>query len=384
MGVVVVRVPVQPELLDWAQRRSGVAPDELAEKFPKLAEWHTGTRQPTLNQLEQFSRATHTPVGMLLLSEPPEVPLPIPDFRTMGGQGVVAPTPNLLEVIFLCQQRQEWYQSFARANREGPVSFVGTLDVSDDVSQAAETIRHALTFHVADRGPTWSEALRRLVENTESLGVLVMVSGIVGSNTHRKLDPNEFRGFALVDSLAPVIFINGSDTKAAQIFTLAHELAHLWIGQSGLDDADMASRPTGAVERWCNQVAAEILVPLSSVIDEFNSVQPLTEELERLAGRFKVSTLVVLRRLFDGGQFQWDEYWSAYRSELQRVLALRESAGSGGNFYNTQPVRNSKRFTRAVITSTLEGQTLYRDAFQMLGFRKQSTFDELTQHLGLV
>ena len=379
-----VRVTVSPRLLAWARERSGLEIDELAARFPKLSEWERGARTPTLKQLEDFARATHTPVGFLFLSEPPEEQVPIPDYRTIGDTVVRRPSPDLLDTIFACQQRQDWYRDFAQVTREDPVALVGSLTASVPVVEAAEQIRATLRFDPGERGHTWSDALRRLIDHAEELGVLVMVSGVVGANTRRKLDPEEFRGFSLVDRLAPLVFVNGADTKAAQIFTLTHELVHLFLGETGLDDADLRAAPTNPVERWCNQVAAEVLVPLEALRATLSPVALVADELESLARRFKVSTLVVLRRAYDAGHLSWDEYQTAYRDELTRSLEiLGERSGTGGNFFNTQPARVSKRFARAVIVSTLEGQTLHRDAFQMLGLKKLSTFDELAGRLGV-
>jgi Zn-dependent peptidase ImmA (M78 family) len=379
---VLVRVEIKPELLTWARERSGLGMDELAPRFPNLGEWEQGNRLPTLKQLEHFAEATHTPVGFLFLPEPPEERVPIPDYRTMGDVGVSRPSPGLLDTIYQCEQRQDWYRDYARVNREDPVMFVGSLTTAVPMVEAAATMRAALGFDVERRGSTWTDALRLLVSKAEELGVLVMASGVVGSNTHRKLNVQEFRGFALVDRFAPLVFLNRADTKAAQIFTLTHELAHLSIGEPGLDDANVTSTATADVERWCNQVAAEVLLPLALVMGELNHGEPLTDELERLARRFKVSTLVALRRVHDAGRLTWHEFRAAYDAELARILdILREGDGAGGNFYNTQPARVSRRFARAVITSTLEGQTLHRDALRMLGFKKLSTFHELARRL---
>ena len=211
--------------------------------------------------------------------------------------------------------------------------------------------------------------------------MLVMVNGVVGSNNYRKLDPQEFRGFALADTLAPLVFVNGADTRAAQIFTLAHELAHIWLGESALSDADLSIQTTDRVEAWCNKVAAEMLVPMRHIRSDFDPGAERASELQRLARKFKSSTLVVLRRIHEAGYLSWEEYRRSYMAEYERAMESR--GGGGGNFYNTQPVRVGRTFAQAVITSTLEGHTSYTDAFQMLGFKKASTFDELADRLGV-
>ncbi len=380
-----MRVDVKPDLLVWARERARIDPDDLSRRFPKLSEWEAGELQPTLKQLEDYANATHTSLGFLLLPDRPAESVPIPDFRTIGDRTLSRVSADLLDTVYACQQRQDWYRDFARSNREDVVGFVGSVDVGADVVGTASAMREALGFGVEDRrqARTWSEALDLLRDHSEGVGVLVMVNGIVGSNTHRKLDPEEFRGFALADPLAPVVFVNASDTKGAQIFTLAHELAHIWLGESALSDADLAGRSQSPIERWCNQVAAEFLVPLALFERELGDAPDSTAELDRLARVFKVSTLVVLRRIYDAGKLTWDEYRSSYVAERTRVLSLMGERGSGGNFYNTTPVRVSKRFARAVIASTWEGQTMYRDAARLLGFKKLSTLDELGHSLGV-
>jgi Zn-dependent peptidase ImmA (M78 family) len=371
-------------MFQWACERSGISPENLASRFPKLELWAQGAAKPTLKQLENFAKATHTPIGYLFLPEPPVERMPIPDFRTVDTRQLHRLSPDLLDTVYICQQRQEWYRDFARSSGNEPLAFVGSVDVTSDVVATAENIRHTLGFDLEERRqmPTWSDALRRFIEQADARGVLVMVSGIVGSNTHRKLDPLEFRGFVLADNLAPLVFINGSDTKAAQMFTIAHELAHIWLGQSAVSDTQAVQTPEHVVEQWCNQVAAELLVPLAFIRDEYRANSPLHEEMNRLARRFKVSTLVILRRIHDIGGITQQQLWQAYREELERLRNI-VAAGSGGNFYLTQAARVSKRFARALVVSTLEGQTLHRDAFRLLGFSKLSTFQELGHSLGV-
>jgi Zn-dependent peptidase ImmA (M78 family) len=377
------RVEVRPELLRWARERSGLSDNTLRQRFPKLPAWERRAAQPTLKQLEDFAKATFTPVGFLFLDAPPVDRVPIPDFRTIGNTHIGHPTPDLLDTIYLCQQRQEWYRDFARTMGEAPPDVIGSARVTDDVVNSAAAMRQAIGFDLEERRllPSWTEALRRFIEQTDAHGILVMVSGVVGSSNRRRLDPDEFRGFALADSLAPLVFINGADTKAAQMFTLAHELAHIWLGQSAVSDAQAIQVPDNTVERWCNQVAAELLAPLSMLRREYNVKAELPLEAERLARRFKVSTLVILRRMHDAGGLTREQLWEAYEAELTRLRAIPK--GSGGDFYLTLGARASKTFARALVVSTFEGRTSFTEAFRLLGFKKMATLREVGRSLGV-
>lgn len=378
------RVFVNPEILQWASQRAGLDVGDLLPKFPKLQDWFEGSLAPTLKQLEAFARTTHTPIGFFFLPKPPDISLPIPDFRTMGGDARPAPSPDLLETIYLCQQRQDWYREYARLYGEKPISWIGQGTVDADIVTTATTLKNLIGLDLLQRQavPTWTEALRQLISVLEASGVLVMVSGIVGSNSHRKLSPEEFRGFALVDSLAPVIFVNGADSKSAQMFTLVHELAHLWIGESGVSDSQAAQWPEIHTERWCNSVAAEILVPLEEIRALYRQDESVTDAMQKLARHFKVSTLVVLRRIYDLGKIDRETLWRVYRQELDRLRQLETRSSGGGDFYRTLGSRVSKRMVRAVIGSTLEGQTLFRDAFHLLGIKKSETFYRAVSEFG--
>ena len=371
-------VPASIPVLRWAAERAHLSDTALERSFRKWDLWLSGDALPTLKQLEDFARLTRTPIGYFFLPEPPALQLPIPDFRTRRDEALAEPSTALLDTLYLCQQRQDWYREYARIHGFARLEFVSSTSEDDQPEQVADSMRQVLGLSVADRRrlSTWTDALRQLISRAEDAGILVMASSIVGSNSHRKLDATEFRGFALVDDRAPLIFINASDSKAAQMFTIAHELAHIWSGESGVSDPEAGSVPKQGLERWCNRVAAELLMPMDALNEVHEPDAPVADEIQRLAHLFKVSSLVALRRLFDAGFIDQDTLWLNYRQEVERIRALDRGTGGGGDFYRTLGARTGKRFARAVFSSTLEGQTLFRDAFRMLGMRKTSTFYE--------
>ena len=377
-----MRVDVKPELLRWARERAGREVEDLAGRFPKYREWEDGAAKPTLRQLEGFANAVHAPIGYLFLSAPPEEPLPIPDFRTVGSAPLRRASVDLLDTIYLCQRRQDWYREYALSEGEGPPPFVGSASLADTPELVAARIRDALDFGLDEQsGLRDAEvAFGRFVAAADVLGVLVMVSGVVGNNPRRKLDPAEFRGFALADDLAPLVFVNGADARAARMFTLAHELAHLWLGRSALSDSRPEAPGGRRTETWCNRVAAELLVPLEAVREEHREGEDLGAALSRLARHFKVSKLVVLRRLHDLGALGREAFQAAYREEMNRLLS--SPPRSGGDFYPTLKMRVGRRFGHALTVSALEGRTSFSESFRLLGIRKVSTFRQAAASLG--
>jgi Zn-dependent peptidase ImmA (M78 family) len=322
------RVAIHPEMFRWARERAGLDSLALAARFKRLDAWEAGEVQPTVRQLEDYAWATHAPVGYFFLPEPPVESLPIPDFRTVANRTIARPSANLLDMVYACQQRQDWYRDHARVTGEEPLAFVGSLTKETAPVEAAAQLRQRLGFSVEARRacPTWTEALRSFIEQADQAGVMVMVSGVVLNNNTRHLDPQEFRGFALSDPWAPLVFINGADSKAAQMFTLAHELAHLWLGQTALSDVSADVVSDNATEIWCNQVAAELLVPMASFLAELMVDESIADTLKRLARHFKVSSLVILRRLLDAGRIDRNTFFAAYREEL---ACLREIEARG-------------------------------------------------------
>ncbi|MCY4264957.1 MAG: XRE family transcriptional regulator [Gammaproteobacteria bacterium] len=298
-----IRVSIEPALLRWARERAGMAPEDLTKKFSKLSEWESGLKQPTLKQLEEFARTVHVPFGYLFLTEPPDELLPIADFRTIAGEANARPSPDLLDTLYAMQRRQAWLREYLVENDAQPLNFTRSARLSDDPNVVGHEMRRALGLEEgwASGVSTWQNAVNELRYMVEKLGVMAVINGVVGNNTHRRLSVAEFRGFALTDQYAPLIFVNGADAKSAQMFTLAHELAHLWLGEAGLSGFDKLLPGGSDVEEWCNSAAAEFLVPSQELRKQWILVKQERGQrpFEVVARSFKVSPVVAARRVMD-------------------------------------------------------------------------------------
>lgn len=377
-------VPVEPKLIRWAITRSGLTEDELREKFKKLDEWISGDRQPTFRQLEEFARKTMTPFGFLFLKEPPVEDLKIPDFRTVGDTPIKRLSPNLIETMQTMKSRQEWMKDLLLDDDQQELDFVGSAANSKNHKTVAQKIRQTLELapNWAESAGNWEDALQLLRGSIEQAGILVFSNSVVGLNNTRPLDPEEFRGFVFCDPYAPLIFVNSADSKSAQMFTLAHELAHIWLGVDGLFNLVRMLPHSDKTERFCNKVAAEFLVPEYKLRERWEEATATNKPFVKIGKWFKVSPVVAARRALDLkliGQVTFFRFYEENQKQWQKVKRERKKK-PGGNFYATQDSRLSRRFTSTVVRATREGRMLYRDAYKLTGLRGD-TYSKFAGHV---
>ncbi len=360
-------------VLQWAVQRTHAACDELARSVnvsdaAKVQDWLSGRTRPTFRQAQKLAKFLHIPFGHLFLEQPPAEPLPIPDLRTIGDDETSEFSPDLHDVLTDVLYKHDWYKDHLIESGAEPLPFVGRYGLPVAVQTVADAMTESLSLCVADRDATrtWEAFLKLLIQKSEALGIWVLCNGIVGSNTHRALDVEDFRGFAIADPICPLVFINNKDAKAAQIFTIVHELAHIWIGQSGISEVGLASNPAedyGDVETFCNQVAAEVLVPAELLRARCSETDCEWEWIREEARYFRVSSVMLARRCLDLDLMNRASFMAFYN--VERRQWNRASSG-GGNFYSNVPVRNGRAFTSKVLAASQSGELLLREAGRLL------------------
>jgi Zn-dependent peptidase ImmA (M78 family) len=373
-------VAVSPEVLEWAQIRSGIEASKLLKVFPKLRAWGR-TEEPSLAQLEKLARKTHTPLGYFFLKQPPKESLPVADFRTVNDRPIGRLSADLMATVYSMQLRQDWTRGMLVADRADPLPFAGRASMRARPESLAASIRATLGLSEgwASRRGSIGEALREFRDRAEDAGVFVVINGVVANNTRRPLDPEEFRGFVLPDPHAPFVFVNGADFKGAQMFTLAHELAHVWLGKGAVFNLERLQPADDPTERFCNEVAAELLVPRAELQALWSSAGGAAQAFEAIAPRFKVSPIVVARRALDLLLVPRRAYFDFYDEYVRRER--KKAKSTGGNFFANQDYRVGRRFTLAVMTAAEEGRLPFRDAYRLTDLHG-ATLDKYVARLG--
>ena len=382
------KTTLQPDVLRWARERADLTPEQLAKKMQvkpaRVAEWEE-TGEISIAQADRLAAKTYTPLGYLYLTEPPEEPLPIRDFRTRRGASPRRPSVDLLDTVYQMQRRQYWMRDDLVEDGADPLPFVGAFGLEDGHAAVAAAMRDALDLadNWAEERASWSDALSFLRNRLDVAGVLVAFNGVVGNSTSRKLDRNEFQGFALVDEYAPLVFVNASDFRAAQTFTLAHEVAHLFIGETGLSSFDKLQPKAGhGAEKFCDQVAAEFLVPQTELKSYWPVAAIASDPFQDVARKFKVSAIVAARRLLDLGLIDRNAFLSFY-DDFKGQGQATPSAKGGGNFWNTQRWRIGPRFAGWCYRAAKSGRLPYLQAYRLTGLKRDS-FETIPENLGVL
>ncbi|CAB3805406.1 hypothetical protein LMG28614_06201 [Paraburkholderia ultramafica] len=352
-------------VLDWAAHQAGSSLRELAERVSTRAAPNIERGELTAAQAMKFAKEAGVPFGYLFLPEPPakREPLPIADFRTLPDKQPLS--RDFYDVFDDMEFKQAWYREYLLREGAAPLPFVGRFKGQRIKARAvADDIRATLKLEAGGAAARNADDLYSfLVTKAEAAGVLIFKNGIVGNNTHRPLSVSEFRGFVITDELAPVVFVNGADAPAAWPFTLMHELAHIWLGESGISDSSPASH--NKHEILCNAIAAEVLVPEEKFASAWSAARgTATEKVTLLRQQFRVSSLVVVRRALDLRLVPHDVY-DAFYQDARKRSAGKDGEG-GGDFYLTLAVRNSKSFSRKVAALATSGGISFREAGQLL------------------
>ncbi|HEY1307712.1 MAG TPA: XRE family transcriptional regulator [Vicinamibacterales bacterium] len=364
---------ISPRLITWAIKRSRLSHESIANRLridvDLLKSWESRASHPSFAKAQALAKLLHVPFGFLYLKEPPEADLPLPDFR--GFDRAYRPSPDLLELLNDTLVKQDWFRDHQRASAAaGELKFVGSFTARDPVDTVASAIRARLgiTASLRESVSSWSEYLTTLTRRAEDSGVLVMRSGVVGNATNRPLKVEELQGFAIADPYAPVVFVNSADFRAAQVFTLAHELAHIWIGATALAMADeLDESVVNKAEAFCNHVAAQVLVPHDDFEVAWGQLSSAPDiRVGKMARRFWVSTYVTLRRAHELGKVNREQYEHIKKIEGQR---RRKDDSSGGNYYRNVTARMSPRLTDAVLGELVRGKLEWRDAASLLSMK---------------
>lgn len=380
-----VNVNVQPAIISWAL--SQTSEEKLGTKLMEnIKQWLDGTKRPTFNQIEDFSKKSHIPLGYFFLQTPPVEQISLLEYRTLDSIELTNPSRNLIDTIREMEAVQEWMTDYRKEWNYDVINVVGSLKDFTDIKIIADTIRNDLGLTVEWYGTCAdsSEAFNKVRKLLEDCGIVVMMNGIVGKNTHRVLDVNEFRAFAMVNEWAPLIFINGADSAGGKLFSLFHETVHLWIGENDLyNDRRYSINETKPIEFICNAVAGELMVPENVFLQKWNSNtnDDIHERIKVLARMFRCSGSVIARRALDNKTIDKSVYDRVIADAIEAYIQAKKEGSSGGDYYRVARSKLDSVFVRALCESVNSGRTSFAEAYRLTNTTSK-TFSEVASGLG--
>ena len=380
-----INVNIQPEVIHWAL--SQTQESKLGDKLMKnIKHWLDGTKTPTFNQIEDFSKKSNIPLGYFFLQKPPKEYIPLLEYRTVDSIQSANPSRNLIDTIHEMEAVQDWMISYRKDMGFDVLPIVGSMKGSTDITAIVDKIRADLEldkawFEKCNNIPNAFNYMRGLLEEN---GIVVMMNGVVNKNTHRALNVEEFRAFTLVNEWAPLIFINAADSQGARLFSLFHEIVHIWLGEDDLYN-DVRNSPDSMkqIEFICNAVAGELMVPQKIFLYKWNqtAAEDLFQRIKTISKYFLCSEIVIARKALDNKKITKSAYDQIVENALNAYKAAKENKESGGNYYNTMTSRLDRCFIRALCESINMGRTSYTEAYRLTNTSRK-TFSEVADRLG--
>jgi len=379
---------VNNEILKWARLRCSydlsLASEKIGVPKDKLEAWENGIKKPTFNQAINIANKYRIPFGYLFLKQPPNDNVAVPDLRTLNN----ASTPNLSadfkELILDIEYKHNWYVNYLKEQNILKIPFVARFKNKHNFKTIAHDIVNVLKIddNLRKESKTSDSYFSKIVIRMEECGIWVIKTGIIKNNTHKSLSVEEFRGFAICHEYAPLIFINSKDANAAQIFTLIHEAAHIWIGESGITDLSIQalSNSFNKVEILCNKIAGEVLVPEESIKKNWNKNEEISANISKASSYYKVSKVVIAKRAYDLELINLDQYTQIYNIERQKWV--KKTKTGSGNIWMNYKNSNGSSFSKTVVSQTLEGKILYSEASKLLNVNS-ANIDKFASFLGI-
>ena len=375
-NMATIELKLSPTIIEWIANKEGVTPGHLAELLTPKKPHKLLVGEVSKTVAEKLAKIAGIPFGYLFLDSPPEVePIDIPDFRTTINS--LELSKDFFDTYRDVQYKIDWYKEYLKnSDLYVALPFVGQFSIKNTVHDVAKSISKEINLDVESiiktvNSTSYFGVVTNLLENA---GILVFKNGLVGNNTHRRLDISEFRGFCIVDKYTPAVFVNGADAFSAQVFTLFHEVAHIWIGKSGISDWDYNNK----IESFCNKVAAEILMPTNlfrrlwdedrkDIIEDVNVIFSMSKT-------FKMSTYAVAIKAKSIGLID-DLTFSKIRNASLNLGNDSKKGPSGGSILNTLPYRNSPKITDTILFSAVTQRIPLREAGNLLNVKADTVMN---------
>ena len=361
------RVKISPQTILWATERSGLNIDSLSDIYPRALSWIREESEPTVKQLEIFAKKIHVPCGFLFLNKPLQERLPITFYRS-NGQVIKSPPLEIKDLVNQIKTKQEWLKDFLIENNYEKLNFVGSLKNYSKITpiKGAELIRSALKIN-----KTWydetnlDKSFRYWIDKIEYNRILVVSTGYVGHNK-RTIDVEVCKGFTLVDDYCPFIYINTNNLGGGRIFTLIHELVHVFIGNSigiGYNPIHPSSEP---LENFCDMVSAEILVPTEFFEISWKSNSgSIFDKISKISSQFHVSKLVIAKKALDSNFIEQADFWEFYNYYTSKPFKKSNS----GNYWNSKPYEVSRKFYSYIDSALKQGKILPSNAYKLTNMK---------------